>query len=170
VPESKEPLEIAAMLQSDDPQEREAGYQDFLTKTYWTPGATVEDVKNLVCQQFFVKPNKVVVSIKQIEPQILYASQDALQYDKLKMVEAAGAHCKAQKLDLPPIAVWMLYGSPMRYIVHDGHHRTYYAYRYATKLTAMILEPMGAYDYIEQRLSYAFQLHKRVIDLPIVRK
>lgn len=168
--EVKEPLEIASMLQSQELGQQALGYQEFLKRAYWTPGTTVENIKNLACRQFQINSSKVIPILKQLEPAILWASQDGLQYDKIKMVEAAGAYCDARKVDLPPITVWNMYDDPgMRYIIHDGHHRAYYAYRYEKRLFAVILEPLSDYEYVENKLHYAYQLHKRVTDLPIIR-
>lgn len=166
----REPKEVTAMLLNPDPKVQDEGYIEFLHKTYWSPESTQEDILNLACREFQIKPRKVIGSIKYLEPAMLWASQDGLQYDKLKMVEAAAEYIKPKKISLPSIIVWHMYDDPnMRYIVHDGHHRTYYAYRYNQKLSALVLEPIGAYEEVEKRLKYAYQIRKRVIDLPIVR-
>jgi hypothetical protein len=170
MPHNREPKDVTALLLDPNPDVQAEGYLEFLHKTYWAPGVTQDDILNLACRELHIKPRHVIGALKYLEPAMLWASQDGLQYDKLKMVEAAAEYNKLKKEALPPIIVWHMYDDPnMRYIVHDGHHRTYYAYRYNQKLSALVLEPIGAYEDVEKRLKYAYQIRKRVIDLPIIR-
>ncbi|WP_371803908.1 hypothetical protein [Candidatus Lokiarchaeum ossiferum] len=164
------PVEILKLLNSKLEEDKSLGYEAFLRRTHWFSGTTANDLKQFACNQLNVKPRDVLASIKNIEPAFLWASQDGLETAKLKMVEAAHAYSKIIEASLPPVIVWNFFDSQaIRLIVHDGHHRTYYAHRNGIRIPAVILEPLGNYSKMEDKFRYAFQIRTRVIDLPVSR-
>jgi hypothetical protein len=166
----KNPVEIAKLLNSHDMDKKKRGYEAFLGRTHWVKGSSPEDLKVFACKQLNVNPRHVIASTKRIEPAYLWASQDGLESDKLKMVEAATEYFDLIGDKFPPIIVWNFYDSQkIRLIVHDGHHRSYYSHKFNRKLQAVILEPIGNYPLVEDKFRYAFQIRKRVIDLPVSR-
>ncbi|MHA1522617.1 MAG: hypothetical protein ACTSRK_20820 [Promethearchaeota archaeon] len=106
--------------------------------------------------------------MKFIEPALLWASQDGLESAKLNMVEAAHSYVESIGEKLPPIIAWNFFDSQkMRLIVHDGHHRAYFFHRKRKRVRVVVLEPIGNYSLMEDKFRYAFQIRKRVIDLPV---
>ncbi len=166
----KSPDKITDLLISSDPKDKERGYKAFLKRTHWHTCADPDHLKKIACKQLGVASNKVFASkIKRIEPGLLWASQSGLEADKLKMVEVAYNYVKQIGEEFPPIVIWDFFDNQkMRKIVHDGHHRTYFSYRMSTKLRAVILEPLGNYDLVQHKFRYAFQISRRVIDLPVL--
>lgn len=167
----KEPSDIIKLLNSSNEDEKILGYKSFLNRTHWFSAQTPEALKNFACNQLNVNPRYVLATFKKLEPAFLWASQDSLENKKLKMVEAAHDYVKSIKKEIPPIIVWNFFDSQkIRFIVHDGHHRTFYFYRFHKKVNAVILEPLGNYHQMEGKFNYAFQIQKRVIDLPVTRQ
>ena len=168
----KTPGAITALLKSSDPDEQQLGHTAFLRRTHWPAGSSTDDLKIFACNQLRVKPHHVLATYKpRIEPAFLWASQDGLESEKLKMVETAYHFLKLRGEELPPIVVWSFYDSQkMRYVIHDGHHRTYFSRRFNIKIKAVILEPLGNYSQMEEKFRYAFQIRKRAIDLPVTRQ
>ena len=165
----KNPLKIIQLFQSDNPLDRERAYNAFVERCHWTD-PSVEQLKILTCKQLNVRPHEVFANVKLLEPALLWASQDGLESAKLKMVEAAAHYSKTISVKLPPIVVWDFYDSQsMRKILHDGHHRTFYHARKGRRVKAVVLEPIGNYPILEDKFRYAFQIRKRVIDLPVSR-
>ncbi len=166
----KSPKEITKLLRSNNPKEVELGYQSFLGRTHWLKGYTCEDLKKVVCVQLgMISSNIIANPPKYINPNALWASQETLEAEKIDMVDAA--HDYFQKIDkhFPPIVVWNFFDSQrIRYVVHDGHHRAYFYHKLNRKIKAVILEPIGDYATAEEKLSLAFKLRLRVIDLPII--
>jgi hypothetical protein len=167
----RSPAEIAQLLNSGDEAKKELGITSFLNRTHWQYDSSPEDLKQFACKQLKLRSSEVLASkVKRIEPALLWASQDGLEADKLNMVEAAHNYFKTKNLSFPPILVWNFFDSQkMRMIMHDGHHRAYYCYRYGIKLYAVVLEPLGNYSKVEDKFRYAFQIQTRVIDLPVMR-
>lgn len=169
-PDTKNPVEILLKLQSSDEEVRKRGYDAFLRRTHWSANSTKEDLKIFACQQLGVRPNAVMAEMKKIDPAFLWASQDGLETAKLRMVEAAFTYGNRHNLPIPPIVVWNFFDSQaVRLIIHDGHHRSYYAHRVRERVSAVILEPIGNYSIMEDKFQYAFQIRTRVIDLPVSR-
>ncbi|MHA1719315.1 MAG: hypothetical protein ACTSWX_11620 [Promethearchaeota archaeon] len=167
----KEPKEIIKLLNSINDNEKILGYKSFLNRTHWFSAQTPEALKNFACNQMQVNPRYVLATFKRIEPAFLWASQDSLESEKLKMVEAAYNYVIKIKEEIPPIIVWNFFDSQkIRLIVHDGHHRSFFFYRFHKKVNAVILEPLGNYHQMEEKFNYAFQIRKRVIDLPVIRE
>lgn len=164
------PMKIASLLNSQDMEEQKMGYEAFMGRTHWKLDSTADDLKNFACNQLNLKPQHVIASIKRIEPATLFASQDGLESDKLKMVEAAYGYFQKHNEEFPPVVVWNFFESPvMRLVIHDGHHRSYFCHRFRIKLRAVVLEPLGNYSKVEDKFRYAFQIQKRCIDLPVMR-
>ena len=162
------PSEIYRLLISKDLQENQHGYASFLERTHWNAGQTPEDLKKFACTQLNIKARHVIASMKFIEPAFLWASQDGLESAKLNMVEAAHSYVQSIGESLPPIIAWNFYDSQtMRLIVHDGHHRAYFFHRIRKRVKVVVLEPIGNYEQMEDKFRYAFQIRKRVIDLPV---
>jgi len=167
----KEPNSIIKLLNSNDENEKLLGYKSFLSRTHWFSAQTPEALKIFACNQLNVNPRYVLATFKKIEPAFLWASQDSLENKKLKMVEAAFHYVSSVKKEIPPIIVWNFFDSQkIRYVVHDGHHRSFYFYRFHKKVSAVVLEPLGNYHQMEEKFNYAFQIQKRVIDLPVTRQ
>ena len=163
-------LDIIKLLNSSNEDEKIIGYKSFLNRTHWFSAQTPEALKEFACNQLKVNPRYVLATFKKIEPALLWASQDSLENSKLKMVEAAYDYVKSIDEEIPPIIVWNFFDSQkLRYIIHDGHHRAFFAFRYHRKVKAVILEPLGNYHQLEEKFNYAFQIQKRVIDLPVTR-
>ncbi|MHA1674901.1 MAG: hypothetical protein ACTSYI_14895 [Promethearchaeota archaeon] len=168
IPPTSVPGEIYRLLISKDPQENQLGYASFLKRTHWKAGQTPEDLKKFACTQLNVKVRHVIASLKFIEPAFLWASQDGLESAKLNMVEAAHSYVKSIGERLPPIIAWNFFDSQkMRLIVHDGHHRAYFFHRMRKRVKVVVLEPIGNYAQMEDKFRYAFQIRRRVIDLPV---
>ncbi len=167
----RSPAEIAQLLNSGEEAKRELGIKSFLSRTHWQSDSSPDDLKLFACKQLKLRPSDVLSSkVKRIEPALLWASQDGLEADKLNMVDAAHTYFNAQNMNFPPIIVWNFFDSQkMRLIMHDGHHRAYYSYRYGIKLYAVVLEPLGNYSKVEDKFRYAFQIQTRVTDLPVKR-
>lgn len=164
------PSEIYHLLISKDQEENKLGYDSFLRRTHWFSGGTPEDLKNFACKQLNVKARYVIATMKFIEPAFLWASQDGLESAKLNMVEAAHAYVTSIGDTLPPIIAWNFFDSQkMRLIIHDGHHRAYFFHRIQKRVKTVVLEPIGNYSQMEDKFRYAFQIRKRVIDLPVSR-
>jgi hypothetical protein len=168
----KDPKDIIKLINSSIEDEKIIGYKSFLSRTHWFSAQTPEALKIFACNQLNVNPRYVLATgFKKIEPAFLYASQDSLENIKLKMVEAVHDYVKSIDEEIPPIIVWNFFDSQkIRYVVHDGHHRTFYFYRFHKKVNAVILEPLGNYHQMEEKFKYAFQIQKRVIDLPVTRQ
>ncbi|MHA1745815.1 MAG: hypothetical protein ACTSWW_07435 [Promethearchaeota archaeon] len=169
---TKNPLEIIQLFQSDNITDREKAYRAFLERCHWNAdnSTTPEDLKLLACKQLNVRPQEVFANVKLLEPALLWASQDGLESAKLKMVEAAAHYSKTISVRIPPVVVWDFFDSQsMRKILHDGHHRTFYHARIGRRVKAIVLEPIGNYHILEDKFRYAFQIRKRVIDLPVSR-
>ena len=168
----KEPNSIIKLLNSSNEDERTLGYKSFLNRTHWIFSAqTPEALKIFACNQLNVNPRYVLATFKKLEPSLLWASQDSLENKKLKMVAAAHDYVSSIKEEIPPIIVWNFFDSQkIRLIVHDGHHRSFFFYRFHKKVRALILEPLGNYHQMEEKFKYAFQIQKRVIDLPVTRQ
>ena len=168
----KEPNDIIKLINSSKEDEKILGYKSFLSRTHWFSAQTPEALKNFACNQLNVNPRYVLATgFKKIEPAFLYASQDSLENIKLKMVEAVHDYVKSIDEEIPPIIVWNFFDSQkIRFIVHDGHHRSFYFYRFHKKVSAVILEPLGNYHQMEEKFKFAFQIQKRVIDLPVTRQ
>jgi len=167
----KEPNDIIKLLNSSNEDEKTLGYKSFLSRTHWFSAQTPEALKIFACNQLNVNPRYVLATIKKLEPSLLWASQDSLENKKLKMVAAAYDYVSSIKEEIPPIIVWNFFDSQkIRLIVHDGHHRSFFFYRFHKKVSAVILEPPGNYHQMEEKFNYAFQIQKRVIDLPVTRQ
>ncbi|MCF2140930.1 MAG: hypothetical protein K9W44_12810 [Candidatus Lokiarchaeota archaeon] len=166
----KNPMDIYQLLISKNPIDNKVGYDSFLRRTHWLKGKTPESLKKFACQQLNVKERNVIASLKMVEPAFLWASQDGLESAKLIMVEAAYKYTQSIGDTFPPIVVWNFFDSQkMRMIVHDGHHRAYFFHRIRKRVQVVLLEPIGNYDQMEDKFRYAFQIQKRVIDLPVSR-
>ena len=167
----KEPNEIIKLLNSNNEDEKILGYKSFLNRTHWASAQTPEALKIFACNQLNVNPRFVIATFKKLEPAFLWASQDSLENKKLKMVKSAHDYVTSIKEEIPPIIVWNFFDSQkIRLIVHDGHHRSFFFYRFHKKVNAVILEPIGNYHQMEEKFNYAFQIQKRVIDLPVTRQ
>ena len=168
----KDPKDIIKLINSSNEDEKIIGYNSFLSRTHWISAQTPEALKIFACNQLNVNPRYVLATgFKKIEPAFLYASQDSLENIKLKMVEAVHDYVKSIDEEIPPIIVWNFFDSQkIRFIVHDGHHRSFYFYRFHKKVSAVILEPLGNYHQMEEKFKFAFQIQKRVIDLPVTRQ
>jgi hypothetical protein len=167
----RNPIKILELLNSKSESDKKKGYNAFLERTHWHKGAHINDLKKFACKQLNVKIRNVVASIKRIDPAFLWASQDGLESAKLKMVEAAHAYNQITNNEkFPPIIVWNFFDSQaIRYIVHDGHHRSYFSHRIGKRISAIVLEPVGNYAQMEDKFRYAFQIRIRVTDLPVSR-
>ncbi len=166
-----EPNDIIKLLNSNIEDEKILGYKSFLNRTHYFFAQTPEALKMFACNQLNVNPRYVLATFKKIEPALLWASQDSLENKKLKMVEAAYDYVKSIDEEIPPIIVWNFFDSQkVRLILHDGHHRVFFAFRFHRKVSAVILEPLGNYHQMEEKFNYAFQIQKRVIDLPVTRQ
>ena len=165
----KSPFEITKLLLSNDPVERERGYNAFLGRTHWVKGNTTANLCNLASVQFQLNPNHIrILPPKTMNPGLLWASQIRLEEEKLHMVDAAHDYIAAQGEEFPPIIVWDLYQEKrIRYIVHDGHHRSWYFNNKNQKVEAVILQPMENYQAVEKCLSHAFNIRRLAINLPI---
>lgn len=164
------PVEIIKKLQSSDEEEKKIGYNAFLKRTHWSKSSSIEDLKNFACHQLGVRPNAVIVEMKKVDPAYLFASQDGLETAKLHMVDLAYIYGNRHNLPIPPVIVWNFFDSQsIRLVVHDGHHRSYYSHRVRQRVNAVILEPLGIYEQMEQKFQYAFHIRTRVIDLPVSR-
>jgi hypothetical protein len=163
------PAEIANLLNSPKVDDQKRGYDAFLLSTHWTEGQTVENLRDLVCKQFHLNTGDVKVTYMAVEPAMCFASQDTLQADKMRMVEAAYAYLQKNNLKMPPPVIWRMFDEDLKYIVHDGHHRVYFAFHYRYRLKCAVLDPLGSTAQVEQRLKYAYLIRTRVIDLPIIR-
>ena len=167
----KEPNDIIKLINSSKEDEKILGYKSFLSRTHWFSAQTPEALKNFACNQLNVNPRYVLATFKKLEPALLWASQNSLENIKLKMVEAVHDYVKSIDEEIPPIIVWNFFDSQkIRFIVHDGHHRSFYFYRFHKKVSAVILEPLGNYHQMEEKFKFAFQIQKRVIDLPVTRQ
>jgi len=167
--QQKTPPEITELLHSADPDLRALGYDLFLGRTHWREGSTPDDLKKLACRLLFLDPEMVQASSPAfLQPERLWASQTKLEKEKIDMVEAASRYLATIGGRLPPIVVWDFFENrPIRYVVHDGHHRVYFSHQVQTTVPAVVLEPLGNYREAEARLSLAFQIKSRVIQLPI---
>ncbi len=166
----KDPSYILKLLSSNSEVDNIKGYSAFLIRTHWFNGAKPNDLKKVACKQLNVKSRNVLASFRKVEPALLWSSQDGLQVSKLRMVEAADNYGKLRSNNLPPVILWNFYDSQsIRLVIHDGHHRSYYSHRIGERVPAIVLEPLGNYVEMEQKLKYAFQIRKRVIDLPVSR-
>jgi len=164
------PLEIIELFQSPNEEDHHKAYKLFLGRTHWDFDGSPEFLKNYACNQLRIKPENVWVSdIQEIPPSILWASQDAIEEEKLIMVELAYEYCQKTGNEIPPVVCWNFYDSHLRYILMDGHHRAYFFYKNKLKLKAVILEPLGDYSKIEDLFHQAFKIRTRVINLPIKR-
>lgn len=163
------PIEIVNLLNSSKAEDQKRGYELFLQGTHWTEGRTIEDLRDLTCKQFHLNTGDIKVTMMAVEPAMVYASQDALQADKLRMVESAYAYMQKLNLKMPPPVVWRMFDEDLKYIAHDGHHRLYFSFHYRYRLKCAVLDPLGSTKQVEQRLKYAYLIRTRVIDLPIIR-
>jgi hypothetical protein len=168
--EIKNPVLILQKLLGSTEEKKKIGYQAFLRRTHWSETASIEDLKKFACVQLGLRTRHVLVEEKRIDPAFLWASQNGLETAKLRMVDAAFNYGERRHLPIPPIIVWNFFDSQaVRLIVHDGHHRAYYSHRVRKRVKAVILEPIGNYEVLEKKFRYAFQIRKRVIDLPVSR-
>ena len=160
---------ITELLKSEDLESRKRGYDAFLMNTHWFKEQSPEGLRRYACAQFHIPEKKVTFSeIKMLNPKLLWSSQDSLEQVKIDMVHEASAFFNEYNLEFPPILVWNFYESQtVRLVVHDGHHRAYCCNEHGLKIKAVILEPIGDYNKIEKKHKLAFQIRKRVIDLPI---
>ncbi len=166
----KNPLEIIQLFKSTEITDRQRAYNAFVERCHWGEGVTPESLKILACKQLNVRPHEVFECVKLLEPALLWASQDGLESAKLKMVETAAHYSKSISARIPPIVVWNFYDSQaIRLVLHDGHHRTFYHARIGRRVKAIVLDPIGNYHIVEDKFRYAFQIRKRVIDLPVSR-
>jgi len=166
------PREITKMLNSTDPAIQQQGYYFFRRHSHWLPEYSIENLKKVVCRDFNLSSDSIFASFEEIEPARIFASQDSLEQDKIPMVQLFFEYVKKNPDDLggklPPPIVWKFFDEPeMNYIVHDGHHRIYFAYKNHQKIKCAIIEPMGNVERIKKMLHFAFNLNKRVINLPI---
>jgi hypothetical protein len=164
------PLEIYRLLNANSSEEKKCGYEAFLKRTHWFAGGQPDDLKKFACSQLNLHAQDVIASLKFLDPAFLWASQDGLESAKLKMVEAAFDYVTSIGEKFPPIIVWNFFDSQaMRLIVHDGHHRAYFFHRIGKRVNAVVLEPLGNYHEVEEKFRYAFQIRKRVTELPVSR-
>ncbi|MHA1340120.1 MAG: hypothetical protein ACTSRZ_07915 [Promethearchaeota archaeon] len=164
------PIKIIKLFQSEDEEDHHKAFRLFLGRTHWNFDGTPEFLKNYACKQLNLNPDEVWASdIKYISPNILWASQDAIQEEKLIMVELAYEYCQRTGNEMPPVVCWDFFSSNPRYILMDGHHRTYFCYKKKIKVKAVLLEPLANYYAIEKLFQNAFRIRTRVIYLPIVR-
>ena len=164
------PTEIYKLLISANSEDKQAGYRAFLLRTHWAAGSTADDLKNFACYQLNLHPRDVIASTKNFDASFLWASQDGLESAKLTMVEAAFEYVMSIGEKFPPIIVWNFFDSQaMRLVIHDGHHRAYFYHRIGKRVNAIVLEPLGNYHEVEDKFRFAFQLHKRVSELPVSR-
>ncbi|PXY01067.1 hypothetical protein DF185_10460 [Marinifilum breve] len=165
----KSPFEITKLLLSTNPVERERGYNAFLGRTHWVKGNTTANLCKLASFQFQLNPEHIkILPPKIMNPKVLWASQVRLEQEKLHMVDAAHDYIAEQGEEFPPIIVWDLYQEKrIRYIVHDGHHRSWYFNNKKQNVEAVILQPMENYRSVEKCLALAFQIRRLAINLPI---
>lgn len=166
------PREITKMLTSKDLSIQQRGYYFFRRHSHWLPGSTIENLKDVVCRDFKLSPETIYTSFEVIEPARIYASQDSLENDKIPMVDAFYEYICKNPDDLmgemPPPIVWKFFDEPeLGYIVHDGHHRIQFAYKKQMKIKCAVFEPMQNIERIKKMLHLAFELKRRVINLPI---
>lgn len=163
------PEKINQLFQSDKKKDRERAIQRFLKRTHYYKEQTAESLKRFACKQLNVNCNKIIsAGIRKVPPGVLWATQDSVREDKLEMVRLAYEYINEHGGEMPPVVVWNLFDSQaVRYILQDGHHRAQYCYHENIDLYALILEPIGNYEQVEDKLNAAFKLRKRVISLPI---
>ncbi len=166
----KSPAEITRLLNSIDADNNLLGYQSFLGRTHWLTGNTPEDLKLMACKQLQLNPHHIIVNEpRNLDPESVWASQYNLESEKVDMVEAAYRYIQKIGEKFPPIIVWYFFDNQrMQYILHDGHHRAYFAHRHHFKIKSVILEPLGNYHLVEEKFNHVNQINMRVIDLPIV--
>ncbi len=164
------PGEITRLFRSPDEADRLRGYHAFMRRTHWKNGGSPDDLKAVACMQLFLDPRMVIAKPpERIETGSLWASQNCLEAEKLQMVEAAYPYFAMIGEELPPIVVWHFFNERLlRFVVHDGHHRAYFAHTCGRRVTAVVLEPLGNCDEVESRFREAFTLRLRVVELPIV--
>ena len=166
----KSPFEITRLLTSSDPEEQHRGYNAFLGRTHWVKGNTTANLCDLACFQFQLDPKHVKIHPpRTLSPGLLWASQIRLEKEKIQMVDAAHDYIAQKGREFPPIIVWDLYQEKrMRFIIHDGHHRSWYFNDKNEKVEAVVLEPVANYKHVEQCLAHAFQIRMLAINLPIL--
>lgn len=167
--QQKTPSEITELLNSSDPDIRAVAYELFLGRTHWRKGSTPDNLKNLACRLLFLDPEMVQASSPIfLQSERLWASQTKLEREKVDMVEAAHRYLTTIGGHLPPIVVWDFFENrPIRYVVHDGHHRCYFSHQVHSMVNTVVLEPLGNYREAEARMNLAFQIKSRVFQLPI---
>ncbi|MBI9058869.1 MAG: hypothetical protein JEZ01_13980 [Labilibaculum sp.] len=165
----KSPVEITKLLLSDNFEERERGYQAFLGRTHWVEGNTTANLCNLACFQFRLNPKHVKVNPpRMFSPALLWASQTQLEQEKINMVYAAHDYIEEKGEEFPPIIVWDLFQEKkVRFIVHDGHHRSWYFHEQNKPIEVAVLKPISNYKIVEKCLAHAFQIRTLAINLPI---
>lgn len=165
----KSPFEITRLLKSNDPEEQERGYNAFLGRTHWVKGNTTANLCNLACMQFQLKSEHIKIHPpKSFNPASLWASQTRLEKEKLDMVEVAHDYIESKNEEFPPIIVWdMFQEKRVRFIVHDGHHRTWYFNHHQKKVEVVVLEPVANYRLVENRLLHALKIRMLAVNLPI---
>lgn len=165
----KSPFEITRLLLSENPSDREKGYNAFLGRTHWVKGNTTANLCNLACVQFRLNPKHVkIYPPRNLSPGSLWASQSRLEQEKLLMVDAAHEYIEEKGEEFPPIIVWDLFQEKkIRFIVHDGHHRSWFFNDKKSKVNAVILQPIENYKIVEKCLNQAFQIRRLAINLPI---
>ena len=164
----KVPKLITKLIKSSSKDERKRGIDSFLMRTNWNINGTPEDLKRFACRQLHLRIDHVAEEFQILNPKYIWASQDGLEKEKMEMVKAAYDYYQERDLEFPPIIVWHFYGeNRMRYICHDGHHRTYFLHKKRKRIKAVVLEPLGNYEIVENKFRYAFQIQKKVIKLPI---
>ncbi|MBD3350550.1 MAG: hypothetical protein GF364_03590 [Candidatus Lokiarchaeota archaeon] len=163
-----EAKEILRLFKSDNEKDKEKAYKGFLGNTHYNFKGDEKYLKKFACKQLRLKSRDVFASeIKEINPLIVWASQDSVQEEKLEMVELAYEYAKKRNEEIPPVIVWHFYDSYLRYILHDGHHRVYFCHKHNLKVKAVILEPIGNYTKVENLFRNAFNIRKRAVNLPI---
>lgn len=165
----KSPFEITNLLLSNNPDERERGYIAFLGRTHWVEGNTTANLCKLASIQFQLNPDHIkILPPKSMNPDVLWASQVRLEKEKLLMVDAAHDYIESLGKDFPPIIIWDLFQEKrIRYIIHDGHHRTWYFKNNNKKVEAVVLQPVQNYSKVEKCLTHAFNIRQLAINLPI---
>lgn len=163
------PREIIELFKSDQKKDQDRAYQVFLKRTHYDKDQSADGLKRFACKQLNVNCNKIIsAGIRKVPPGVLWATQDSVREDKLEMVRLAHKYVDKNGGIIPPVIVWNLFDSQaIRYILQDGHHRAHFSYHEDRDLSALVLEPIGNYGEVEDKLSNAFKLRKRVISLPI---
>lgn len=159
--------------QLEDPKKRELAYYSYLSNSPWGVNFDIErrvERTNMQLRLPLYNGEGISWSFQNLNPLMIWASEDSLHYQKYTMVKSATKYSINSKKPVLPVIVWYIPSEPLyKYVCHDGHHRIYVHAELKYPVPTIVLEywiDNRENPVLPQKIHYR-EIDKLVKDLPI---